>query len=342
MFTAEEINYKNFGRCLKLENKTASLIITLDFGPRIISYCLNGKENVLFEDTERVFYENGEEFRDYFGEDKTWYIYGGHRLWSSPESYPHSYVPDNEPVHYDIMDWGVDWGGTKGISLSSPVTKTGQLHTTIIWFDKDNTDSSRVQIIHNITNLSGAIVTLAPWALTVCAAGGVEIFPQNTADTGLLSNRRNVLWSYSDINDERFFLGNKYGTLRQVQGAPSKFKIGMNNEDRWAAVVNHGQIFLKNFGMDKEGNYPDYGCNFETFTNGIFLECESLGELKTLKNGKSASVYEEWELIECDEAFDPRNEDSIDRFVKKYDLRNREAKSSFSAHTIMTRTVSRK
>ncbi len=319
MVTVTEITYKNFGRCVKLDNGTASVIITVDVGPRIISYCLNGRENMLLEDVDREFRDDSQELRDYFGEGKTWYIYGGHRLWSSPESYPHSYVPDNEPVMWSRADMGEN----VGICLTSPVTRTGQQHTTYVWLDRDNAGTSKVQICHNITNVSGAIVTLAPWAMTVCAAGAVEIFPQSARDNGLLSNRRNVFWSYSDISDERFFLGNKYGTLRQVKGAPGKFKIGMNNEDGWAAVVNRGQIFLKNFHMEIDGNYPDYGCNFETFTNGIFLECESLGELKTLKNGQKVSLVEDWELIECSDTFDPRNEASIDGFVKKYDLRNR-------------------
>ena len=319
MVTVTEITYRNFGRCVKLDNGTASVIITVDVGPRIISYCLNGRENMLLEDVDREFRDDSQELRDYFGEGKTWYIYGGHRLWSSPESYPHSYVPDNEPVMWSRADMGEN----VGICLTSPVTRTGQQHTTYVWLDRDNAGTSKVQICHNITNVSGAIVTLAPWAMTVCAAGAVEIFPQSARDNGLLSNRRNVFWSYSDISDERFFLGNKYGTLRQVKGAPGKFKIGMNNEDGWAAVVNRGQIFLKNFHMEIDGNYPDYGCNFETFTNGIFLECESLGELKTLKNGQKVSLVEDWELIECSDTFDPRNEASIDGFVKKYGLRNR-------------------
>ncbi len=332
MVTVTEITYKNFGRCVKLDNGVASVIITVDVGPRIISYCLDGHENMLLEDVDREFKDDSQELRDYFGEGKTWYIYGGHRLWSSPESYPHSYVPDNEPVMWSR----VDMGENIGICLTSPVTRTGQQHTTYVWLDRDNAGTSRVQICHNITNVSGAIVTLAPWAMTVCAAGAVEIFPQSAKDNGLLSNRRNVFWSYSDINDERFFLGNKYGTLRQVKAAPGKFKIGMNNEDGWAAVVNRGQIFLKNFHMEIDGNYPDFGCNFETFTNGIFLECESLGELKTLKNGQTVSLTEDWELIPCEETFDPRNEASIDGFVKKYGLRNRtDGRTSFSAMTTM-------
>ena len=317
MVTRTEIQYKNFGRCLEMKNDTATVVVTLDIGPRIISYHLNGRENILLEDEQRVFFERGESFKEYFGEDKTWYIYGGHRLWSSPESMPHSYVPDNDPVEYSVLDSG---SNEKSVSLTPPPTRTGQQHNIIISLDND---SSRVKVVHNIKNVSGAIVTLAPWPMTVCSAGGVEIFPQSTKDNGLLSNRRNVFWSYSDINDPRFFLGNKYGTLKQVPDSEGKFKIGMNNEDGWAAYINKGQIFLKNFNMNIDGEYPDFGCNFETFTNGIFLECESLGELKTLKNGQMTSITEEWELIECNDSFDHRNEDSIDEFVKKYDLRNK-------------------
>lgn len=334
MVTVSEINYKNFGKCVKMDNGTASLIVTVDIGPRIISYCLNGKENLLFEDVNRDFSDSSEELREFFGDDKTWYIYGGHRLWSSPESYPHSYVPDNDPVEY--ADLG-EFDGFRGFAFHPPVTRTGQKHTIQVWMD-ETAGSSRVKICHDITNVSGAIVTLAPWAMTVCAPGGVEIFPQSTKDNGLLSNRRNVFWSYSDINDDRFFLGNKYGTLQQVSGAEGKFKIGMNNEDGWAAVVNHGQIFLKNFDMNIDGNYPDYGCNFETFTNGLFLECESLGELETLKNYQCVTLTEKWELIECSDKFDRKNEDSIDEFVKKYDLGKRRESSSilrtFMSHGI--------
>lgn len=330
MVEITEISYKNFGKCIKMDNGTASIIVTVDVGPRIISYCLNGKENMLFEDVNRDFLDDSEELREYFGSDKTWYIYGGHRLWSSPESYPHSYVPDNQPVTYSLTG---EVDGFYGVALYSPVTRTGQQHATFVWLD-GTAGSSRVKINHNITNVSGAIVTLAPWAMTVCAAGSVEIFPQSQKDNGLLSNRRNVFWSYSDINDERFFLGNKYGTLQQASGTDKKFKIGINNEDGWAAVVNHGQIFLKNFDMNIDGNYPDYGCNFETFTNGLFLECESLGELETLKNYQQVSLSEEWELMECADSFDRRNEDSIDAFVKKYNLckRKRSGFSDFLSH----------
>ncbi len=312
MVKVSEINYKNFGRCLKLENETASAVITVDIGPRIISYSLNGKENMLFEDVNRDFKDDGEKLREYFGGNETWYIYGGHRLWSSPESYPHSYVPDNYPVEYETKD--------ERLCLLPRQTRTGQQHK---WLVKMDSSSPFVEISHQITNTSGAIITMAPWALTVCAPGGVEIFPQDTSDKGLLSNRRCVFWSYSDIHDERFFLGNKYGTLRQIPGAKSKFKIGMNNTNGWAAIVNKGQIFIKSFAANGAADdYPDGGCSFETFTNGLFLECESLGTMGQVQNGGSMTFCERWTLVPCEETFDPRDEDSIDAFAKKYILPN--------------------
>lgn len=311
MVKSEVISYKNFGSCVKLDNGTASIIVTVDVGPRIISYCMDGKENMLLEDVDREFSDGSAELKEYFGGDSVWHIYGGHRLWSSPESYPHSYVPDNSPVEYEVS------GGE--ITLRPLPTKTGQQHTLKFTLADEGTE---VTLYHEVKNVSGAIVTLAPWALTVCAAGGVEIFPQSTKDNGLLSNRRCVFWGYSDINDDRFFLSNKYGTLQQVKGSEGKFKIGINNEDGWAAVVNHGQIFLKNFVMNIDGEYPDHGCNFETFTNGIFLECESLGEIRPLKNGQSSAVTEHWSLIPCEESFDRRDEASIDAFVRKYGIKN--------------------
>lgn len=307
MVQINEISYKNFGRCLELKNEKAAAIVTVDIGPRIISWHLNGRENVLFEDVDRVFSENCEEHKKLFG-GEPWYIYGGHRLWSSPESMPHSYVPDNHPVEYSIDK------ETGSVLLTAPETRTGQIHSWTVAMDNS---LAALKVTHTITNTSGAIVTLAPWAMTVCAPGGVEIFPQNSEDTGLLSNRLNVYWSYSDINDERFFLGNKYGTLRQVPGSEGKFKIGMNNEDGWAAYVCNGQIFYKEFDYSDGAEYPDHGCNFETFTNGLFLECESLGHLKTLKNGESVTHAETWELFECGDSFDPRSEESIDAFVKR-------------------------
>jgi hypothetical protein len=43
--------------------------------------------------------------------------------------------------------------------------------------------------------------------------------------------------------------------------------------------------------------YPDFGCNFEVFTNPEFLELESLGPRVQLGPGESICHAESWTLF---------------------------------------------
>ena len=304
-----EISYKNFGKCIKMENETVSAIVTVDVGPRVIYYGLNGKRNIFREDINRDSFNDKKPLHDFFETEENWYIYGGHRLWSSPESYPESYTPDNHPVAYEI----------KGNSIKlcpEDRTKVGERH--IMTVTMDDTDS-KVTVNHKIRNIADYEIRLAPWCLTVAEKGGVEIVPQCTKDTGLLSNRRMVFWAYSDVKDQRFFMCDKYITLAQTDKEQA-FKIGINNEDGWGAYLNDGQLFIKRFDFDPVGEYPDYFVNYETYTNQFIMEIESLGTLETLRPGDFTEYNEYWEVKECSDSFDRTDPDSIDAFVKNHIL----------------------
>ncbi len=302
-----EESYKNFGKCVVLDNGVCTIKITVDLGPRIIYYALNGMENILKEDTEHSVVRDSEELHEYFGTDENWYIYGGHRLWSSPESWPGSYTPDNSPVPYKINECSVEL---------SPAdrTKAGERHSMTVTLSEN---SSRLTINHSIKNISGGELRLAPWCLTVADGGGVEILPQCRKKTGLLSNRRLVIWEYTDINDERFFIDDRYMTLRQT-AKPRSFKVGMNNEDGWCAYLNKGQLFVKSSVFDENAEYPDFGCSCETFTDQYIMEIETLGALRTLKPGEMSEHTEIWELTACGESFDPRSSEEIRMFAEKW------------------------
>ncbi|MCM1334996.1 MAG: DUF4380 domain-containing protein [Bacteroides sp.] len=300
-----EESYQNFGKCIVLDNGDCVVKITVDVGPRIVYYALNGAENVLKEDVERRTYRDGDALHQYFATEENWYIYGGHRLWSSPESFPESYTPDNGAVSYRVE------GGRVILSPADRV-RVGERHGMTVELAETG---SRLTIGHTITNIADRPLRLAPWCLTVADRGGVEIIPQSRKDTGLLANRRLVLWAYTDIGDERLTLGNDYLLLRQTDKA-EKFKLGMNNEDGWSAYLNKGQLFIKRFGYDPEGEYPDGGCNFETFTDPEIMEVESLGALKTLAPGETTEHEERWELISCAEETPDRA--NVAEFVKRW------------------------
>lgn len=128
--------YKNFGECIFLDNGIITLGVTLEEGPRIIYFSLAGKENVLFEDTERRFTEPA-------GKYGTWVAYGGHRLWCAPEVNPETYYPDNSRVSCEITD--------NTLTLKPPVTPFGKEFTMII---EMNEASPVVKITHKIRNIS--------------------------------------------------------------------------------------------------------------------------------------------------------------------------------------------
>ena len=289
-----DIEYKNYGKCLCLDNGRIRIIATIDVGPRIVFFGFTDGDNVLFEDVDRNFYE----INSGYG---VWYAYGGHRIWCAPEVMPETYLPDNSKVEA-IFD-----GGT--LTLTPAKTIFDKQFELVITMD----DNNSVTIENKITNCSDKPVKFAPWSVTGLAAGGTEIIPLCREDKGFLPNRTMSLWSYSNIKDERFILTDKYALLRQDPKEKKAFKAGFNVTGKQIVYVNGRKIFRMTFDGYKIMEYPDFCCNFETYTNDLFLECELLGELRNYQPGETASLKEKWELSTTDWAPDK----VIEEFVSK-------------------------
>ncbi len=289
-----ETDYKNYGKCLCLDNGIIKLIATIDVGPRIVFFGFTDGDNVLFEDIDRNFYE----INSGYG---VWYAYGGHRIWSAPEVMPETYLPDNAKVeaHFD--------GGV--LTLTPAMTKFEKQFEMVISMD----DKTSVTIENRITNCSDKPSEFAPWSVTGLAAGGTEIIPLCRDDKGFLPNRTMALWSYSAINDHRFVLADKYALLRQDPKEKKAFKAGFNVTGKQVLYINGRNIFRMCFDEYENVNYPDFCCNYETYTNDLFLECELLGELKSYQPNETACIKERWELSTTE--WSP--EKVIDEFISK-------------------------
>ncbi|MBE6903732.1 MAG: hypothetical protein E7480_03900 [Ruminococcaceae bacterium] len=282
----KEINYKNYGRCLEINNGVIELIVTLDVGPRVIKFAFCGKENLFFEDVDRVFSSEKDEVKEVYGKDAKWYLYGGHRLWVGPE-YGYTYYPDNIPIEYSV-----DANKFTFIQgLQTPFNLQGKTVLTI-------GEGAEVRVDMFLENKSDKTYEIAPWAITVMKAGGWEVFPMNTNDTGWLSNRTLMLWPYTNLNDDRISFGKEFVLLKQDKEKKTPLKVGMDNNNGWSAYINDGVTFLKKFEYDQNAAYTDNGCNFETYTSEYMTEIESLGKLVKLVPGETASHYEEWKLFD--------------------------------------------
>jgi hypothetical protein len=105
-----------------------------------------------------------------------------------------------------------------------------------------------------------------------------------------------IPWSYTDLalplwDFHRDFLGIDAGRAREAQ------KLGLSAYPGWAACWLGGDVFVKYAPVVPGAAYPDAGSAFETFTNGAFLEFETLGPLASIPPGGSARHVEHWTVL---------------------------------------------
>ncbi|MBE7041359.1 MAG: hypothetical protein E7400_05275 [Ruminococcaceae bacterium] len=306
MITKKEIQYDGYGKCLEISNGIVRVVVTTDFGPRIIRYSFIDGENMFYENKDRSFGASGEDFDKAYGEGSAWYIYGGHRLWTSPEIRPRTYYPDNDPVAVKLTE--------NGAIFTPPMQKWNQYQYT---FDVSLAeDSTKVTVKHSLTNHGAWDVTLALWPITVLSPGGTEIVPQPVRKTDCLPNRNMAFWDYVQMDDSRLTWLKKYILLKQDCAATCNIKFGINSQHGYAMYCNHGEMFLKQFEPNLEGNYPDGGMSFETYTNPMFLEMETLGELQTVAPDATISHTETWSLYKAE--MPELSDEGLDAFTKKY------------------------
>lgn len=274
----EIVDLRPAGRCRRLLAGNIEALVTLDVGPRIIAFGPIGGPSML-----KVYPEGGS-----LGDDGMKH-YGGHRLWYGPEDRKVTYQPDNDPV--EITEYG-EWTGYASRTNRFGIQKEIRIATDL--------EREALKLCHVVTNRSEESVALFPWALTVMAPGGTCLFPlppfrAHTED--LLPAAALVLWSYTRLSDPRWTWGSRVARLTQ-QNAPTPQKVGALVKQGYAAYANHGHVFFKRFSFDSGSEYPDLGCNFETFTNAEMLEVESVGPMVRLMPGESVQHWETWYLVQ--------------------------------------------
>lgn len=276
----EIINIKDWGKCLRISDNKKFITTTLDLGPRIIEFGLTDGKNILNPigktDPNPTPYGN-------------FYTYGGHRLWHAPEVSPRSYIPDNDPIKYELTDTGAvfyyNFEGPTGIDKKFE----------IIFGEKQS-----VNITHTITNKNMWDIKLAPWALTIMAPGGKLLIPNEPYiphTEKLLPARPIVLWNYTNMADSRWTWGTKFTCLKNDANITRPQKAGFLDKCGWAAYLLNDNVFIKTFDYIENAEYPDYGCNLETFTNGTFHEFETIAPLSVLSPDNSAVYTETWSLF---------------------------------------------
>ena len=286
MIHCEKKEYRGWKNAWQISNGTVEVVVLADVGPRIVRFALCGGENQFHEFDDQAGLAGGEEFR----------LYGGHRLWVWPEV-ERTYFPDNHAVEVAHSPNGIAFCAP--IEAAFPGTRLRK-QIEIRMDDSGN----HLRLIHTITNHGADETVLAAWTPTVLKPGGRAIlpFPPRAAmdKVHFQSVAPLVLWSFTDFSDSRWLMGADYLQLIQSQHPLGRFPEQMSGlfvPDCWGAYWRNGDLFLKRTKIIAGAQYPDFGCNFEVFTNAEFLELETLGPIIRLKPGESTIHTEHWWLF---------------------------------------------
>ena len=282
----EKVSWRGWKNVYRLWNGIVEVRVLADVGPRILWYGFDNGDNILHEVASHAGLSGGNEFR----------LYGGHRLWVSPEV-ERTYFPDNRPVN-------VQQNGSR-LRFSAPVEDSAPGTNLQKELEIELEDgSSRMSLLHRVINRDSKVTELSAWAPTMMRAGGRGILPlppRMAMDKDhYLPVGPMTLWSFTDLADPRWSFGTEYIQLQQQTDRVGRFEeqmTGIFNPSGWAAYFWSGLLFLKRAPVIHGGSYPDFGCNFELFTNREFLEVESLGPLVRLEPDEETTHVEWWELF---------------------------------------------
>jgi len=282
----ERISYRGWQNAWRVSNHKSELIVLADVGPRIVSYRLCGSDNIFHEVPEDAGRTGGNDFR----------LYGGHRLWAWPEV-ARTYFPDNRQVAV------TEAGGT--VCFKSPIEDTDPGTHLQKQIEVDLERENSVILKHTITNYGKANTELAVWCPTMMRAGGSAILPLAPRAAMDTEHYQSVapltLWSFTDFADPRWRIGTDFIQLRQERKSAGRFREQMSgtfNPLGWGAYYCSGTLFIKWANPVAKARYPDFGCNFEIFTNPEFLELESLSPIVELHPGESVTHMETWALFD--------------------------------------------
>lgn len=264
--------YRGWQDAYRINLGGAEMVVLAEVGPRIISLRVDGGPNLLYVDPATAGRGQG---------DSEWHIYGGHRIWQSPEA-EDAYSLDNSPCSAEIG------GGCLTLRTGiDPDTKL-QKRLTI------GADGDRFVVESALLNTSAFVNAGAVWSLTCVAPAGVIAFPWgNPGNWGL---RRITWWNNwaghsSDVRSSQYQPG---PDLFLIRPSGEEGKVGTHSPEGWVALCRDDATFIKSFQVDPNATYPDGGCSVEVYTSADFVEMETLSPTGAILPGQEISHREIW------------------------------------------------
>ncbi len=283
-----EVNYLNYGKCISIKNDVSEMIVSIEFGPKIVFWGYINGENLLLESSN-------------VNDSSTF----GHYLWLSTRTTTKDYNDFIQPIVYSISS------GMVRFDYPKDILDNMYLSMEIIL----SNESADAMVIHRVKNLSSETKSISITAHTHLKNNGFLILPQNDDDTLPFPNRCIALWPYTRLNDPRLFLGNKFITISYNSNLEYPFKIGINNRKGWACYLNDNIAFIKRYVHNQGARYPDFGCSIEAYTNSHNINVNSTSPFYITEHKEIVKHVENWSIFDAQSQPQINNEKQIEEFI---------------------------
>ena len=301
--TVKEVTDERLGHCALLENEGIEIMVTLDYGPRIVSVHREGEPNLIYNNSTPELQRNH-----------------GHKMRITLEKSTNPIYCDDLPVRYIPL--------SDGVSFVQTLTEPAQLELTMdIVF---STDIGSFMVVHGAMNKSLEDIKLSIYTETPFCNEGFVFIPQSNIHEKEKPSRVLTLFDNAGWNDKRLFIGNQYVTVNgnvletedngeyQLVDADlyaPRLKIGVNNTAGFCGYLLNGHSLIKRYVHNRNALYPFNSCSAFATANDGYLSIQNTGPFYITGPGESARHIESWIFAEYPEKIRPRCEDEIDAFI---------------------------
>ncbi len=284
----KEIDYSSFGKCIEIKMGNKTMVVSKEFGPRILHFSINDNDNILFTDDEKSITNN-----------KGWYMYGGHRLWLAPEG-SNTYNPDNQECKIEQNENEITFSGY------DPRLKL-ELKLTIY------TKNNKIFVKNSLLNTGNSLDHGGIWAITCVKPEGIVFIPWSSQSNFKLN--KIIYWqewmgNITNITSKQYI---PTKDLFLIEPTGEIGKVGTAGHEGFIGITNDNYTFIKKFKRELSNNYPDDNCAIECYLCDRFIELETLGPNTVFMPDIPVEHIEEWILIE--KKIDPYNGNEIRKIV---------------------------
>ncbi len=296
----KEIASEEFGNCALLTTENFEVLVTLDYGPRIVRAHKTDGQNLIYNDV-----------------DPDLSINHGHKMGITVDRSTNRIYCDNSPVRYTPE--------TDGVHFFQTITEPAQLEVAMDIIFSDDKDSFTVE--HSVYNKSKDEVKVSIYTETPFRNDGFVFIPQNVIKDPERPSRILTLWEDCKWSDSRLFIGDEFVTVHAETADDGQFvdinklkprlKIGVNDTDGIGGYIGDSGIFIKKYVHNRAALYPFYNCSAFATAHEEFLSIQTTSPFYLIASDESARHEEIWKFAENNETIVYNDEAAIEKVMLK-------------------------